>query len=288
MHEHTPSAHDRHRKHLEELLYIHRRNAQRLEKQRAQHGILTPTALSNALDHEYAAIARVKAELAKHDPPQETDIPLVSQVLTDERQASKDVELPPPRPQPLQTARAPLARTRSYQLERVFHVTRARAVRWWGAGGIAFALLVAVLIIAAVQASRHGPGANIRPVGGTFTATITITNDTLLFDQQHVDARVGDIVGVVLSNTSAQTHNWVLVDGDARVVERVVAQGALAGADHEFVPDDAAVVEYIGRIQPNERGQTVVIAATPGTYTFVCTMPGHYQAGMFGELVVQQ
>ena len=25
----------------------------------------------------------------------------------------------------------------------------------------------------------------------------------------------------------------------------------------------------------------------PGTYTFLCTIPGHYQTGMHGRLVVQ-
>jgi uncharacterized cupredoxin-like copper-binding protein len=25
----------------------------------------------------------------------------------------------------------------------------------------------------------------------------------------------------------------------------------------------------------------------PGTYAFLCTFPGHYQAGMVGELVVE-
>ena len=38
--------------------------------------------------------------------------------------------------------------------------------------------------------------------------------------------------------------------------------------------------------QPKQSASTTFTPQTAGTYTFVCTMPGHEQSGMVGMLVV--
>ena len=58
------------------------------------------------------------------------------------------------------------------------------------------------------------------------------------------------------------------------------------------VEDGLAITEPLGdevahsHLQPGERGETVA-DLEPGRYALVCNIPGHYEAGMFGTLVVK-
>ena len=69
----------------------------------------------------------------------------------------------------------------------------------------------------------------------------------------------GQRVAIVLQNTGVIPHNLVIPDLG-------VASANLA---------------------PGQSGQVEFTAAQPGTFRFICTMPGHEERGMVGYLTIE-
>jgi plastocyanin len=115
------------------------------------------------------------------------------------------------------------------------------------AGGIAVVLLV-VLLIAVPIAGRNA--VVVHP------GDLRISARNVKFSTDRLTAPAGDI-GVVFFNKDLFWHTFTV--GKLDVNLRVATSG---------------------------RGRTVMKDVAPGTYTFVCAIPGHEQAGMKGELVV--
>ena len=50
--------------------------------------------------------------------------------------------------------------------------------------------------------------------------------------------------------------------------------------------DDPAIVAHTRLIEGGQ-SNTITFTAPPGTYTYLCTFPGHYAAGEKGTLVIK-
>lgn len=116
--------------------------------------------------------------------------------------------------------------------------------------------------------------------------------DDMRFSLDAFTVAAGDSITVTLRNTGALPketfgHNFVLLQQSADVA---AFTSAAAGArDTDFIPAARAsdIVAYTRLLGPNE-SETITFAApsAPGTYTFVCTFPGH-SAMMRGTMTVQ-
>ena len=60
-----------------------------------------------------------------------------------------------------------------------------------------------------------------------------------------------------------------------------------AGPDAGYLPTGDDVAAGIKVLNPGENGTATVPALPAGTYTFLCTVPGHYAAGMKGTLTIK-
>jgi azurin len=111
--------------------------------------------------------------------------------------------------------------------------------------------------------------------------------EQLAFDKTALSASAGQQVTVKFTDTSAaQQHNWVLVKGGDDVAQKVATEGLTAGADKNYLPTDPANI--IANTPLANAGATVEVsfpAPPAGTYTFLCTVPGHYPL-MQGTLTV--
>ncbi len=108
-----------------------------------------------------------------------------------------------------------------------------------------------------------------------------------LFDQPALQARAGQAVTLVFTNGSkTQPHNWVLVSGGADAAAVSIA-GASAGEAAGYLPSDASVLASTRLLKGGEREVLSFTAPAAGTYAFICTVPGHFETGMAGELVVE-
>ncbi len=118
----------------------------------------------------------------------------------------------------------------------------------------------ALLILAAVLTACGGGGGS---AGGS--GSLVIEMGDLYFKPNALTAKPGQALQITLDNRGSLEHNFVLYDTDGRTV---------------LVEKDA--------IQPGQKANiSLKVPNKPGTYQYVCTVPGHKEAGMVGTLTVQ-
>jgi len=57
--------------------------------------------------------------------------------------------------------------------------------------------------------------------------------------------------------------------------------------DFNSVIFDSAIAAATNPLKPGESGSTTFTAGAPGTYHYICTVPGHALQGMIGEFIVE-
>jgi azurin len=117
--------------------------------------------------------------------------------------------------------------------------------------------------------------------------------DDMKYSLNKIQAAPGEELKIVLTVSSAMAkdamaHNFVLID-PATDVNTFVTKAAVARKT-EFIP--ASLQDKILAHTPMAgNGETVEVTfkapATPGTYPYLCTFPGHYAGGMQGQLIVK-
>jgi plastocyanin len=120
--------------------------------------------------------------------------------------------------------------------------------------------------------------------------TIAPATDALAFAETELTASANTVVRLTFENQNdlGVQHNWVLVNGGDDVAAAVneAAQGNSAAL---FVPppgtDDA--LAYTAMLNVGASGEVVFTTPDAGTYTYICTFPGHYLGGMVGTLSVE-
>ena len=83
-------------------------------------------------------------------------------------------------------------------------------------------------------------------------------------------------------------HNFVLLKEGASPVE--FNNAAMTARDTDFIPPSMKdqIIAHTDLAGPGETVEVTFAAPTkPGTYTYLCSFPGHYQVGMKGELIVK-
>ena len=117
--------------------------------------------------------------------------------------------------------------------------------------------------------------------------------DTMKYSVSTIEASPGQPIIIELKNEGslpkdAMGHNWILLKAgtDAAAYDKAAS---LAKSEN-YQPKALAgqVLASIALLGPKERAVTSFNAPTaPGTYTFLCTFPAHFAAGMKGTLVVK-
>lgn len=121
---------------------------------------------------------------------------------------------------------------------------------------------------------------------------IDITMDNFAFTPATITLRAGERVTLRFVNRSAIPHEFmagrdVNPDGMGYRIDFFdgvdpVATGGMSGMEEEMGGG------YELELQGGEIGEiTFTVPDRPGTYEFGCFIPGHYQAGMRGTLVVE-
>ena len=95
---------------------------------------------------------------------------------------------------------------------------------------------------------------------GAQSITVQAT-DSLKFEPSSITVTAGQPVQLTLFNTGQMQHDWSLDQGATQPV-RIVAN-------------------------PRQSAAATFTIERPGTYTFVCSVPGHAAAGMRGTITAQ-
>lgn len=110
------------------------------------------------------------------------------------------------------------------------------------------------------------------------TRTIAIDMaDTMRFTPDRIEVEPGTTVKFVIKNGGAQMHEMVIG------TEGVLRQHAEAMKADPGMAHDAP---YMAHVQPGAAGTIAWKFVEPGTYMFACLLPGHFEAGMKGTIVV--
>lgn len=123
-------------------------------------------------------------------------------------------------------------------------------------------------------------------------ANVTITgNDQMKFNKDEIRVKTGQKVKLTLKHVGTMDikvmgHNWVLLAEGADVA--AIGQAAVEAADNDYIPTDMEdqIIVYTKMLGGGESDTIEFEAPAPGTYTFMCTFPGHY-ALMQGKFIVE-
>lgn len=113
--------------------------------------------------------------------------------------------------------------------------------------------------------------------------TIEISAEDNAFSVAMINVKVGDTVRFVVKNNDDVEHELVLGTKESMAEHR---------AEMEKMADMDMKMEDHG--QPNElelsemgSGELIWKFTNPGMFEFACNIPGHYEAGMFGNIMVK-
>lgn len=136
----------------------------------------------------------------------------------------------------------------------------------------------------------QAPVAAAAPAAEVAELTVAVIPDLLKFDVEELRVQAGQQVRLVFRNTDHMEHNLVVTMPNA--VDRIgpladqLAASPTGRAQH-YVPDSPDVLVYTPILGPAEEFTLEFVAPTaPGTYEFVCTIPGHWRV-MRGVLIVE-
>ncbi len=129
---------------------------------------------------------------------------------------------------------------------------------------------------------------------GAETKRVSISGyDTMKFSVTEIVVSPGQPVIVELKNEGvlpkdAMGHNWILLKAGVDPLAYAAAAATAKAEDYQPKSQASKVIASIRLLGPKEKAVTSFNAPTvPGTYHYLCSFPGHTQAGMAGTLVVK-
>jgi uncharacterized cupredoxin-like copper-binding protein len=126
-----------------------------------------------------------------------------------------------------------------------------------------------------VEATPFGKEGNLEKV----TRTIRVSmNDRMRFEPENITVRKGETVRFVVVNKGAVLHEMVLGTGQA-LKEHADLMKKHPGMEHDE--------PSMAHVMPGATGDIVWQFTQAGEFRFACLIPGHFEAGMIGKVVVK-
>src|SRR5262245_12024613 len=149
----------------------------------------------------------------------------------------------------------------------------ALAVLGGGAG-----LAVGALAHDAHQHFSAGEPGNPKTSARTVKIVMREDGDRMVFEPNRIEVRNGEQVRFVLDNNGLKNHEFVLATATENRKHAELMR-THPGMEHED-PNARPVAPY-------NRDELLWRFTKPGEFEFACLIPGHYEAGMFGKVIVK-
>ncbi len=107
---------------------------------------------------------------------------------------------------------------------------------------------------------------------------MTEGSGTMAFAPNTVEVKAGEQIKFVIKNTGALDHEFKL-DSSEQIAKHKIAMEK----NPEMIHDDPNGI----RLEPSKSGEVFWKFSNAGTFEFACLIPGHYEAGMHGKVVVK-
>jgi azurin len=153
---------------------------------------------------------------------------------------------------------------------------------------LALVVLTAIAVaLTACGGGSSGGGSAGGAGSGPIVIEIASKGEELFFDKTELRVSAGQVVTLRFKNNSAvQQHNWILIKGGDAEAAAIANAGLTAGPAANYLPEDKSnIIAASPLANGNETVEVTFTAPAPGTYLYICTVPGHYPL-MQGKLVV--
>lgn len=123
--------------------------------------------------------------------------------------------------------------------------------------------------------------------------TVNLTGtDQMKFAPAVIRVKAGDTVKVNLKAVSAMpkmamAHNFVLLKAGTDPASVAGASAVARDTDYISPKSKPQIIAATGLAGGGETVTVEFTAPAAGKYAFICTFPGHFQAGMVGQLIVE-
>lgn len=101
--------------------------------------------------------------------------------------------------------------------------------------------------------------------------------DDMRFRPDRIEVQEGETVRFVVRNAGKLLHEMVIGTPEA-LREHAALMKRFPGMEHDE--------PYMAHVAPGRRGELVWNFNRPGSFQFACLVPGHFEAGMVGTIVV--
>ncbi len=151
-----------------------------------------------------------------------------------------------------------------------------------------FSTIALVIALTALAACGESTANTTAPAtgatsGGTAAAAAVTVNTGAGAENAFIPATLEAAAGamtVTFNNKGAVPHNWTLVKAGEE--DKAVTESMTAAPDYKFAGALAQTKTINGGTS-----ETVTATLAAGTYSYICTFPGHYALGMKGTLTVK-
>ena len=130
-------------------------------------------------------------------------------------------------------------------------------------------LFIIITVAALATACGGGSGSS----GPQLVRETVIAQDSFEYDPASISVPEGSSVTIELVNEGSLEHSWVLMSNDIN--------------PEEATDEDALNDINSGKVAGGESTRFSFEAPPPGSYQFVCTIPGHAIGGMVGSFTVE-
>ena len=128
---------------------------------------------------------------------------------------------------------------------------------------------------ASVEETTFGQAGNPEKVARTIKVSMS---DAMRFTPSVIKVKTGQTVKFAISNGGKALHEMVI-----GTTEELKAHAELM---RKF-PEMEHSAAHMAHVKPSQSGEIVWQFTKPGEYSFACLIPGHFEAGMVGKVVVQ-
>lgn len=125
--------------------------------------------------------------------------------------------------------------------------------------------------------SAGEPG-NPKRSSRTITVTMTESDGKMLFSPSRIEVKRNEQIKFVLTNAGHLTHEFMIA-----TPEENKKHAALMQKYPDMEHDDPN-----GRtLKTKQKGELIWHFTKRGTFEFACLVPGHYESGMYGTIIVK-
>lgn len=117
--------------------------------------------------------------------------------------------------------------------------------------------------------------------GGAAPTKVTVTMTEFGFEPNVIQATAGSPVELTLVNEGAIEHDFVI-----EVIPVTDVSSSNSG-EHHMSTDEHSEYDLHTSTAAGETSTLTFTPTEPGTYKIICSVPGHLDAGMTGELIVK-